>query len=158
MLIVTVICDRKKNGTRDNGGFLKLVFKNYTFDFSNEIHNGDTECYPWFVFRRGKYLTKKGLLNRPSVCRMKERISSISAESLRGRGAEKISVKEEISRVVPVIEALANKVKIPLSIDTYKSAGCRGSYIIRSFNCKWHKRIKIWSPNAYVAARHKCLL
>ncbi|MBI5409678.1 MAG: dihydropteroate synthase [Nitrospirae bacterium] len=48
-------------------------------------------------------------------------IIDVGGESTRP-GAEKISVKEEIRRVAPVIEALANKVKIPISIDTYKSA------------------------------------
>jgi len=48
-------------------------------------------------------------------------IIDIGGESTRP-GAEKISVKKEISRVVPVIQALSNKVRVPISIDTYKSA------------------------------------
>ncbi len=47
-------------------------------------------------------------------------IIDIGGESTRP-GAEKISIKEEIRRVVPVIEILVNKIKIPVSIDTYKS-------------------------------------
>src|SRR5699024_11675415 len=35
---------------------------------------------------------------------------------------EKISEEEEIKRVIPVIKAVKQAVKIPLSIDTYKAA------------------------------------
>lgn len=47
-------------------------------------------------------------------------IIDIGGESTRP-GAKKISAKEEIKRVVPIIEALSKKVKVPISIDTYKS-------------------------------------
>ena len=36
-------------------------------------------------------------------------------------GATPISLEEEMSRVIPVIEALAPKLRIPISIDTYKA-------------------------------------
>jgi dihydropteroate synthase len=44
----------------------------------------------------------------------------IGGESSRP-GAEPVSEDEELKRVIPVIEELAEKVRIPLSIDTYKS-------------------------------------
>lgn len=47
-------------------------------------------------------------------------IIDIGGESTRP-GAAKVSVEEEIARVVPVIEALSQKSGIPISIDTYKS-------------------------------------
>ena len=47
-------------------------------------------------------------------------IIDIGGESTRP-GADKVSVEEELSRVIPVIEAVADKIKIPISIDTYKS-------------------------------------
>lgn len=47
-------------------------------------------------------------------------IIDIGGESTRP-GAAKVSVEEEVARVVPVIEALAKKIDIPISIDTYKS-------------------------------------
>ena len=46
-------------------------------------------------------------------------ILDIGGESSRP-GAKKISLKEEISRVMPVIKALARKIHIPISVDTYK--------------------------------------
>jgi len=44
----------------------------------------------------------------------------VGGESTRP-GSEPVLVEEEVRRVVPVIKALAKKVNIPISIDTYKS-------------------------------------
>lgn len=70
----------------------------------------------------GLYLNK----NRAVVQALKMQdegadIIDIGGESTRP-GAKKVPVKEETRRVVPVIEELAEKLKIPVSIDTYKSA------------------------------------
>ncbi len=42
-----------------------------------------------------------------------------------GEGAEPVSEGEEIRRVLPVIERLARRTEVPLSIDTYKSGVAR---------------------------------
>ena len=47
-------------------------------------------------------------------------IIDVGGESSRP-GAEPISVKEELRRVVPVLEEICDKLDIPVSIDTYKS-------------------------------------
>lgn len=47
-------------------------------------------------------------------------IIDIGGESTRP-GAEKVSTEEELSRVVPIVEAIAKEVQVPISIDTYKS-------------------------------------
>jgi dihydropteroate synthase len=47
-------------------------------------------------------------------------IIDIGGESTRP-GSEPITIKEELRRTIPVIEALARGIKIPLCIDTYKS-------------------------------------
>lgn len=47
-------------------------------------------------------------------------IIDVGGESTRP-GSEAISAHEEMRRVIPVIEALAHEVKVPISIDTYKS-------------------------------------
>ena len=51
-------------------------------------------------------------------------ILDIGGESTRPN-ADEVAVEEEIARVVPVIEALANKVRIPISIDTTKATVAR---------------------------------
>ena len=48
-------------------------------------------------------------------------IIDIGAESTRP-GSKEISVAEELSRLLPVLEALRGKLKIPISVDTQKAA------------------------------------
>ncbi|MBI5464439.1 MAG: dihydropteroate synthase, partial [Ignavibacteriales bacterium] len=47
-------------------------------------------------------------------------ILDIGGESTRP-GAEAVTVDEELRRVLPVIEGLANRSSVPISVDTYKS-------------------------------------
>ena len=51
-------------------------------------------------------------------------IIDVGGESTRPY-SEKISVNEELDRVIPVIQALSRELKIPISIDTYKSEVAR---------------------------------
>src|SRR4051812_25502169 len=46
-------------------------------------------------------------------------ILDVGGESSRP-GAEPVSLEEELSRVLPVVEALASRVKVPISVDTTK--------------------------------------
>src|ERR1700751_2320239 len=48
-------------------------------------------------------------------------IIDIGAESTRP-GSEGISAAEELARLLPILEALRGKLKIPISVDTQKSA------------------------------------
>jgi len=48
-------------------------------------------------------------------------IIDIGAESTRP-GAEPVGQEEELARVIPVIKLLAREIKVPISIDTTKSA------------------------------------
>ena len=51
-------------------------------------------------------------------------ILDIGGESTRP-GSRRITIQEEISRVIPVLRHLVKKVKVPVSIDTYKPAVAR---------------------------------
>jgi dihydropteroate synthase len=51
-------------------------------------------------------------------------IIDIGGESTRP-GSEPVSLDEELRRTLPVIESLASKVRVPISIDTYKAAVAR---------------------------------
>lgn len=53
-------------------------------------------------------------------------ILDIGGESTRPN-AEPVSLQEELGRVIPVIEALASKIDVPISIDTYKPAVMRAA-------------------------------
>jgi len=64
--------------------------------------------------------TDKALAHAMKMVEQGADIIDIGGESTRP-GAAKVSVEEEIARVVPVIEALAKRSEVPISIDTYKS-------------------------------------
>jgi len=77
----------------------------------------------------------------------------IGGESSRP-GARPVSVREEIARVVPVIRALARRVRVPLSVDTYKAETAKaaldaGATIINDITAVRHERGAL----ARVAAR-----
>lgn len=55
-------------------------------------------------------------------------IIDIGGESTRP-GAKKVTIEEELSRVIPVIKGLRSKMEIPISIDTYKAEVARQAVI-----------------------------
>ncbi|RJQ14388.1 MAG: dihydropteroate synthase [Nitrospiraceae bacterium] len=101
---------------------MKLIWKDYCFDFSQRTYvMGILNVTPDSFSDGGKFFSKDHAVKQ--ALGMEEEgadIIDIGGESTRP-GAEKISVKEEIKRIVPVIGALATKTNIPISVDTYKS-------------------------------------
>lgn len=101
---------------------MKLAWKNFCFDFTLRTYvMGILNVTPDSFSDGGTYFNKDSAVEQ--ALRMQDEgadIIDIGGESTRP-GAKKISVKEEVNRVLPVIEALAEKVKIPISVDTYKS-------------------------------------
>jgi dihydropteroate synthase len=101
---------------------LKLRWKNFDFDFSKRTYiMGILNITPDSFSDGGLYFNKSSAIDR--ALKMRDEgadIIDIGGESTRP-GAEAISLEEEIRRVVPVIEKLAQRLNIPLSIDTYKS-------------------------------------
>ncbi len=53
-------------------------------------------------------------------------IIDVGGESTRP-GSKPITIKEEIKRVIPVIAKLTKKIKIPISVDTYKTDVAKGA-------------------------------
>ncbi|UCD36375.1 MAG: dihydropteroate synthase [Nitrospiraceae bacterium] len=102
---------------------MKLAWRNFSFDFSQRTAiMGILNVTPDSFSDGGMYFSRERAIEQ--ALRMVEEgadIIDIGGESTRP-GAEKVSVKEETGRVVPVIEALAKEVPVPLSIDTCKSA------------------------------------
>jgi dihydropteroate synthase len=105
---------------------MKLTWKSYTFDFSLKTYiMGVLNVTPDSFSDGGLYFNKTTAVDR--ALKMEDEgadIIDIGGESTRP-GAERISVQDEIRRVVPVIEILAKKLTIPVSIDTYKSTVAR---------------------------------
>ncbi len=102
---------------------MKLKWQRYSFDFTQRTYiMGILNITPDSFSDGGVYFDKEKAVEH--ALRMQEEgadIIDIGGESTRP-GAKAVTLKEEIKRVVPVIEALAKKVSIPISIDTYKSA------------------------------------
>ncbi len=101
---------------------MKLRWKNFDYHLSKSSY---IMCIlnvtPDSFSDGGIYFNKSSAINR--ALKMRDEgadIIDIGGESTRP-GAEAVSLKEEIRRVVPVIEKLAKRLNIPLSIDTYKS-------------------------------------
>ncbi|RJQ50946.1 MAG: dihydropteroate synthase [Nitrospiraceae bacterium] len=107
---------------------MNLIWNNYNFDFSQRTYiMGILNVTPDSFSDGGLFFNKNTAVNH--ALRMQDEgadIVDIGGESARP-GAERISVREEIRRVVPVIEAIAHRIKIPVSIDTYKSEVARAA-------------------------------
>lgn len=135
---------------------MKLKWKRFSFDFSQRSYiMGILNVTPDSFSDGGVYFDKERAIEY--ALRMQEEgadIIDIGGESTRPR-AKAVTLKEEIKRVVPVIEALIKKVSIPISIDTYKSAVAdaaisAGASIINDISgLRFDRRM----PK--VAARHK---
>ncbi len=102
---------------------MKLIWDKFSFDFSTRAYvMGILNITPDSFSDGGVFFKKEQSVAQ--ALRMQADgadIIDIGGESTRP-GAEKVSVQDEINRVVPVIEAIAGQVDIPISIDTYKSA------------------------------------
>src|SRR3990172_9004696 len=73
----------------------------------------------------GKYFDKKKAIDRAKEMeREGADIIDVGGESSRP-GSSPVSLEEEIRRVLPVIEALAQTINIPISVDTYRSGVAR---------------------------------
>ncbi len=88
---------------------------------------GVLNCTPDSFYDGGKYFSHEAAIAHG--LRLAEQgadLIDVGGESTRpqgvyGEGAEPVPAAEEKRRVLPVIEALAKKIQIPLSIDTYKA-------------------------------------
>ena len=83
------------------------------------------------------------------------RIFSTLVRNRRGRDPLAISAAEELARLLPVLEALRGRLKIPISVDTQKSAVAElaigaGAEILNDISGLKHD-----ARLAEVAARHK---
>lgn len=101
---------------------MKLTFHDFLFDFTKKTYiMGILNVTPDSFYDGGKY-TRVDAAVRRGIELLEEGadIIDIGGESTRP-GAEPVSEEEELRRVIPVIEELSKRVKIPISIDTYKS-------------------------------------
>ncbi|MBI5663818.1 MAG: dihydropteroate synthase [Nitrospirae bacterium] len=135
---------------------MKLTWRNFDFDFSQRTYiMGILNVTPDSFSDGGLFFNSESAVKQ--ALRMQEEgadIIDIGGESTRP-GAEKITVKEEIRRIVPVIEALAKEARVPISVDTYKSTVAEaalkaGASIINDIS-----GLRFDPKMAKVASRHK---
>jgi dihydropteroate synthase len=101
---------------------MKLTWKNFSFDFSKKTYiMGILNVTPDSFSDGGLYFDKSSAIERAyQIVEEGADIIDIGGESTRP-GSEPISIKEELIRTIPLIEAISKKIKVPISIDTYKS-------------------------------------
>ncbi|MGD8352093.1 MAG: dihydropteroate synthase [Nitrospirota bacterium] len=101
---------------------MKLAWRGYSLDFSRKTHiMGILNVTPDSFSDGGIHFDKARAIER--VRRMVEEgadIIDIGGQSTRP-GAAQIAIEEEIGRTVPVIQAVAGEVGVPISIDTYRA-------------------------------------
>jgi dihydropteroate synthase len=101
---------------------MKLSWSNFSFDLSQKTHiMGILNVTKDSFADGGLYFDKTSAIER-AVQMVEEGadIIDIGGESTRP-GSEPVNEAEELRRTIPVIEVLAKKISVPISIDTYKS-------------------------------------
>ncbi|MCJ7646451.1 dihydropteroate synthase [bacterium] len=100
----------------------KLNFKGHTLQLGKRVLvMGILNVTPDSFYDGAKYNNPKQAVER--ALQMAEEgvdIIDIGGESSRP-GANSVEEKEELERVIPVIKKLASRIKVPISIDTYKA-------------------------------------
>ena len=101
---------------------MKLSWNNFILDFPDKTCiMGILNITPDSFSDGGRYFDKTSAINK--ALQMTEDgadIIDIGGESTRP-GSEPVPVEEELRRILPVIKSIAGEIKIPVSIDTYKS-------------------------------------
>jgi len=101
---------------------MKLVWSKYSFDFSKRTYlMGILNVTPDSFSDGGQYFDKSIAIRRAhEMVEEGADIIDIGGESTRP-GSEPVPLEEEIARTIPVIEEISKKIKVPVSIDTYKA-------------------------------------
>jgi len=101
---------------------MKLIWRDFLLDFSKKTYiMGILNVTPDSFSDGGLYFDRTKAIKRAfQIIEEGADMIDIGGESTRP-GSEPITIDEELRRTIPVIEVLAENIKIPISIDTYKS-------------------------------------
>ncbi|WP_368653574.1 dihydropteroate synthase [Ornithinibacillus sp. 4-3] len=101
---------------------MKLITETKTYDLNRRTHvMGILNITPDSFSDGGSYTeVEKAVDQAVKMEQLGADIIDIGGESTRP-GHRVLSVDEELQRILPVIEAVRKKVKIPISVDTYKA-------------------------------------
>ena len=98
-----------------------LAFRHTTFDFSRPYLVGILNVTPDSFSDGGKFFSVEQALAQAAAMETEGADwIDVGGESTRPR-AEKVTAADERKRVIPVVQALAARSKLPISIDTYKA-------------------------------------
>ncbi len=107
---------------------LKMIarFRKKTMDFSTRTHiMGVLNTTPDSFSDGGKFLKlDEAIRQGMKMVQEGADIIDVGGESTRP-GSDPLTLKEELSRVIPVIESLSQRTDVPVSIDTYKAEVAR---------------------------------
>jgi dihydropteroate synthase len=105
---------------------MKITWNNFCLDFSKKTHiMGILNVTPDSFSDGGLHFDTSAAIDRAlTMIDEGADIIDIGGESTRP-GSEPVSREEELRRTIPLIEALARKVAVPLSIDTSKAEVAR---------------------------------
>lgn len=94
----------------------------YTLDYSEKtLLMGILNTTPDSFSDGGRYNRVESAVERAKkLVEDGAHIIDIGGESTRP-GSEKVSLEEELRRVIPVVEAISKEVAVPISVDTYKA-------------------------------------
>lgn len=99
---------------------MKLICGHYELDLTQPRVMGIVNVTPDSFSDGGKFAAAETAVQRGmELVGQGADILDIGGESTRP-GATPVPLEEELRRVVPVIEALAEKARVPISVDTYK--------------------------------------
>jgi len=111
----------------------RVTSKNHVYRFGETEYDLDARSYIMGIINvtpdsfsdGGKYKnTEEACAAAVSMVESGADFIDVGGESTRP-GSEPASLQSELDRVIPVIESLARSVRVPLSIDTYKSTVAR---------------------------------
>ena len=119
---------------------MKLAIGNMTFENRRPLIMGILNVTPDSFYDGGRHLDTARAVERALKLETEGAdIIDVGGESSRP-GADPVSEKEELWRVIPVIEKLVGKIRVPISIDTSKAkvaaaALAAGAEIINDISC-----------------------
>ncbi|MBA3060812.1 MAG: dihydropteroate synthase [Nitrospirae bacterium] len=101
---------------------MKLTWQSFSLDFSKKTYlMGILNVTPDSFSDGGRYFDRTLAIKRAyEMVEEGADIIDIGGESTRP-GSEPVPLQEEIARTIPVIEEISKKIKVPVSIDTYKA-------------------------------------
>ncbi|OIO28130.1 MAG: dihydropteroate synthase [Nitrospirae bacterium CG_4_10_14_3_um_filter_44_29] len=105
---------------------MKLTWQSFSLDFSKKTClMGILNVTPDSFSDGGRHFDKASAIRRAyEMVEEGADIIDVGGESTRP-GSEPVPLQEEIDRTIPVIEEISKKIKVPVSIDTYKAEVAR---------------------------------